>query len=1231
LIRDSHLVRGFARVLAREWKRGWPAPVALFAIVQLTFGPLLWSDGLPKGMDLNASLIAGYDAENGSWSEVWDDSRAPGSPKHVGRFTTTEVALAWLTAATGDVALSVRLSVWALGAIAAFAMYFLALRLTGSRAGALAAGAIYIMGRSTGFQGGLPLAAGFAFAPLVFLALSDALVAPGRRAALLLGAALALFVTSTVPGFTYLVAMAAGVFVAAHVVAAVMTHGAGAARPLLGAGLTLVAAGAVAAALAAYFISGVVVSTLPLVRQSGGFELEELTRRTPSFVEAVALAPPAFGDDSAAMNAAAWAAAALGAVACISRPGARTLGLMFAFAGFAALASQADSATYRFLFGNLPFFSLVRGANKWLGVAQLGLALMVATAFAPHAGAALAGAGRAARWLARLGSRRLARAVAVCAAIAVAVFVTVHAGPVGRWRTPYDVPPGVAEPFEVIAGADGTSAFAVEPFLEKRLTGEPFISAIDFGRTLGPGLSGAPVFGGFRAGGIEINDTAGEMLAPFRTNLVFSASDVPLTTAPAALGGAPEEFSLSASVEYSGAGAASAIELLFETPARTGPLALRYSLASSQLQVLDGVVGAALASTVAGPQGAPAQGAFDLKVLRRNNEVSVWLGDTFALSETVPLPGPVTVSARAVAVRAVVRSVEVAAARTRSVAGDAVSLRILTLYGVRHFVVMPYATEAGRERVQGAPGLVPLASGTGWTVLENSYYEPGDFWAAQTYGLYAGGERATVNHLLLLPAVGDGRVPVVAAETAPRQPPESAAFLAVPGDAAGLARLTAAERDEVQARPGLPLVHVFDPAQSRSGAGGPYRLPGSLVADRTVELLPTSREFVFEAQVFPADRTILTQFTFRLSQVFGQGGTEVVVDLAQGTAEVVRVTGQSRQTVATGSMLPNASGAWLRLSLTGDALALRVDGQVAVAATVTTAATGGPLTLSPAAGGVWMKHIAASTGREGTRVTSTLARTGFQLEAAAAALPDLGRDHVVLFPDTDAVGLQSSSFREGPHRLVVGLLDAGTRGVVATVEQGGEARRLPIARAAGQLTGGDASFTWFASDVFDVGASGPVSILAAVQGLGAEIVAAVVVEARDSAGDPVGTLLSATERSRVPAVRHSPSRYSGVDARGAVLVSRQGYDKGWTLVTDAGTAIEPVAVYGTLNGYMLPTGGTGPSWETRFGPQAWFRTGWLVTAVALAALAAAGATWALMRLRSLARNQRPSATQATGK
>ncbi|MCH7786997.1 MAG: hypothetical protein IIC22_05745, partial [Chloroflexi bacterium] len=165
----------------------WTPLVVLFLFTNIVLiGPLLWGSGLPKGIDLNASLTTGYEAKDGAWHQLWDDSQFPGKPKNVSRFTSSELIMTWLVEITGSPFASARIMVWLLSVVALVAMYALVFAITRSRLAAVVAAVVYVFSRGSLLQTGIPLAAGFALTPLVFLAVDRVLVGPSMRRALLL-------------------------------------------------------------------------------------------------------------------------------------------------------------------------------------------------------------------------------------------------------------------------------------------------------------------------------------------------------------------------------------------------------------------------------------------------------------------------------------------------------------------------------------------------------------------------------------------------------------------------------------------------------------------------------------------------------------------------------------------------------------------------------------------------------------------------------------------------------------------------------------------------------------------------------------------------------------------------------------------------------------------------------------------------------------------------------------
>ena len=153
------------------------AALLVMALV-LSWG-VLSSPGAIRGRHMEINASATYEARTDSWAYVWDDARFPGTPKPPERLAWVQLLLVGLTNLTDDIHFSMRLVLVLLLVAALFCAYKLVLHLTGSHLAGLLAAAVYGYNSGAPYHENLLVTAGYALAPLVFLAL-DRLLA-GRR------------------------------------------------------------------------------------------------------------------------------------------------------------------------------------------------------------------------------------------------------------------------------------------------------------------------------------------------------------------------------------------------------------------------------------------------------------------------------------------------------------------------------------------------------------------------------------------------------------------------------------------------------------------------------------------------------------------------------------------------------------------------------------------------------------------------------------------------------------------------------------------------------------------------------------------------------------------------------------------------------------------------------------------------------------------------------------------
>ena len=117
--------------------------------------------------------------------------------------------------------------------------------------------------------------------------------------------------------------------------------------------------------LAAYYLTGLALSTGPLVGDAGGYELESLASGLPTFSEALTFQRGAASLNTFGMNAAIWMLAIAALATPLLRFNWRVVALVIVAIGWVYFASDATSGIYTFMYDNLPFFSSVRGTRRW--------------------------------------------------------------------------------------------------------------------------------------------------------------------------------------------------------------------------------------------------------------------------------------------------------------------------------------------------------------------------------------------------------------------------------------------------------------------------------------------------------------------------------------------------------------------------------------------------------------------------------------------------------------------------------------------------------------------------------------------------------------------------------------------------------------------------------------------------------------------------------------------------
>jgi hypothetical protein len=1211
----------------------WFPLVALLLFAQVALlGPLLWGSGLPKGLDMTASLLTGYEASNGSWHQIWDDAHFPGKPKHVSRFALSELLLTWLAELTGDPFLAARLMVWLLNTLALVTMYLLAASITRSKTAGVVAAVIYVFSRGSLLRTGVPLAAGYALAPLLFLAVDRMLERPSLNRAVLLALAAALFATSTVPGFTYVVAVALAVYVIAFFVARGVRRDVKFNAPTLGrtAGLLILGL-ALAIPLSAYYLVGLVLSTVPLIRETGGYDVTELASGLPSLGEALALSLPGFRFNTLMMDVAAWALAATAVAASLLKVSFRVVALLVIASGAVFFATNVDSLAYRALRAALPYFEMVRGPARWLGLALLAYSLLLAIGLAAALGRMRERRGVVgAVYEPRL---QLLRYIPLAVATLVVGVVIVNVGvqllALRQWTTPYQLPEGEVAPFEQIAASPPDVAYATAPLLEDRIYGPPHLAAIDFGRTVGPAVSGRTALGGFRAGGLQVRNEVWAMLQDMRTPDVQRLETASLGPQPVQLSAPVADFWLTARAAIAGVAAPDGfIQIQFHQRENQPYYAFTLYPATGRVELArGGSAPAVLASSLVQPIG---PGEHEVRIVMSGSEGRVWLDGAQVLETSAATAGSGRTAAHASGVAVTLSDVEVAPLRRTARMPDTTLAKVMGLFNMRYLVVQPHTSQVERQRIASLPGLRQVGQWDGAALYENGYYTPGKAFFTPMYGVHLGDAATVVPALYHLDALALNKVGLVSADGIPaervaptrgepsRTMLSQAWFLAIDAEDARTPQLTAELRAASGGAALPPAVYAADLAASPPRAvPRPYPVPRSLLVTEQAELLSRARNFVLEATLAShpgASETPSASVSFRVQDA--RNYYTVELDGAAGRIAIARVRGGAPSIIGQASLPALGQAVKLRLAVEDSRFQAYLDDSLALQAQDDAFNQAGPIFVSSQPPGALVSEIGVATDRDGQELRELLTRAGFDVQQVARLFPSLDRDHFGLFPDMRGYSARMRGLQQGNYRLLVSVADVESELTISAVDNAGVRLRPAFSkthREAPPPGYGTGEQIWLVSEPLEV-KEGQADVFVAAHGPNAQVRAVMLVQvARAPDGrELVDALLSPPAPVSPQLSRRSATDYRGAlpATEGGMVIFQDSFDAGWKAHL-GGEELAHAPAFGALNGFWIPSAQDGGPLELRYTPQSIYRWGMVASGLAFLALAMVG-TWRLI-------------------
>lgn len=1185
----------------------------LFLIVQiLLLGSLLWSGGLPKGVDVNATLVAGYASENDSWGELWDDSRSPGSPKHITRLTSTELVVTWLTDLTGNVEASTRFMAWLLRTLAPLMMYAFFFVVSRSRSGAVAAALIYLFARGAALYAGLPLSAGYALLPLWLLALDRSLIQPRIQMALLFGVVSAALLTATIPGFTYLSLLVGAVYTVSFVITRVATSSnfRETAKELVASGRTLAIGTGIALALSAYFIFAAWLSTIPLVDETGGYELSEIATRLPLLSDAAALQPIGFTQGplwlDAVVNALIVFVALTAAIAFNFRIGA----FLFIYVVAILFASDVTSSAYTFLFDNVPYFSLMRGAGRWIAVATLSVSFLTGTAVAM----AVSGRTVASDYI----QRRLwatimpgAMVLAWGSLIMVLIFVGTHTPAIREWNTPYSVDPTLIDAFEFIDNLPGNPAFATAPFLETRLSGDPFISAIDFGRTLGPGTTGSTAFGGLRSGGLSINENAAEIAESLKTPAVLYGDVVVFPGQFEEIFVAPDNFQMLAIIPLDERNSQSGtIEVQFRDRTQNEQIQLNIDPQGGVIQVF---AGPQLERSIGAVQFDPSDPSIGLEVRKSGSNFRVSLSSEQFAEVNVAFLGATSVLVRTSSDTAELRSVEVSKINPSVAIADDVVVRLLDLYRVQYMLVQPHASRIEASRISAIENLNPVESWGDAQLFQVEGNHPGHAYVSEEYGLYSGSASQMIPGLYQVNSLADSLFPLVAVEDAESSSERDgliadATFIGILNPADSSEAVT--EISRIFAMPNRPPLIVLPRSINdlKDELGSPYSLAVSQFVNEPTLLWRSSRNYVFEAEVKLQESLGPGQaIQFINSSVSGR--PVEIVNLTSGNVEIIDVDG-SAERVLSSKRTQFGTEFRIRIVQIGDSLSTYINNTLITTATLGQAVATGPLTVRSTGEGFTLSNLALATNREGPEFLEAVAENGFSIATLITSGYAPRRDLISLFPALSGRTVVLRQLPPSGFRVLVEAESSQRDSVGGFITSGSDTRFLEMEYVLEDETGPGA---WYLSDEIPPGMFSDSSMAIFAQGQSVEVTSVLLIEERRdvSTRSFVESILNDRSFAPVSLEKNSSTFYSGEEnlADAKLLVFRDSFNTGWELESD-GADREQVRLFGSLAGFWVTDviDADPQQLELRFRPQSTFTWGKVISALAFVVLLAV-LTW----------------------
>ena len=1218
-----------SRILgARLWRRSWLPLAAMLVFAQVAMlGQFLATDGIPRGGDMAVNAVNGSVAMNGTWHELWDDTRAPSQVKHVSRFSISDLALTWVIRLTGDLFLSIRFMVWGFHIIGMLGMYLYVSRVTGSKLAGALAGLVFVFSRGAPLRAIMAMMAGFVLIPFLFLAVDRFLVGPSIRRALLLALMLALYATASIPPFTYISALAIAVYVGAFLISkgmAALRNRAELPALLKIGGFGFVALFATLL-LAAYYLTGLALSTVPLVGDAGGYELESLASGLPTFSEALTFQRGAASLNTSGMNAAIWMLAIAVLLTPLLRFNWRVVALVIIAIGWVYFASDATSGVYTFMYDNLPFFSSVRGTRRWTALTLFSfsglIGILLSASFAYWRDFANNPSTR------NDVMRRAAGVLSIVLVSVVAINVLTQLPALRAWLAPYSLDGEYLAPYLWLKETPTGTVYATTPFLTKRLKDDDFDLGVAHGKKAGQGISGRPAFDVFQSGGKKVNTLMFDLVSDskaFPTNLF---EEIQLSSIPASLADRPirgprsvKNFLLSGRVTVTETeNPDSFVRVRFHRFSEDGEegfhaLDLYPETASIELKRVVGDSITVLASASAVPTDLR---EYDLKLIINDGRFEAWIDDVRVIETGITKFSGSDVQVLSLGADASFTGLDMSVISS-GLDSDYSLARTLGLFNTRYFVVQPNTSEFERQRIATLPGLTEINRWGSSVLYENDYFLDGKAFITQSFGVYVGDPVAVVHGLYQLDPIARSKTALIGISDLPLDLASEilgkAAFVAIdassgvyPVELARLEELRASITNEGRMP---PIVYAWDLTLDESVISNSDPPSPLAVSDGEWELLGRGKNFVLETVLKRQSSGAVANARIRFRVRNDGRFYELVLNRSDGTVTLFLQRDRGVTVVAEG-VIPSRAEVDLpvRLAAMDENFVLYLDNRLALETPITRISLGGSIQVSSGGGDLLLATPKLLSGDSSLADLEGIARQGFTLEQMAARSGDLAEADIALLGFTQLLATSVRQNEPTSYQLLVSGDGFERPGVEVWLSDSDSQSILKLETPEVQF--GDSAQSnsvsqWqFTSEPFTI-ADLESNLVVATRSANARISQMLLVEVPDGIlsendSDSLASLLNPPAATGLITERLSAGRYSSEWSfqQGGVLVFQDTFHKGWNARL-GDESLPQFKVFGSLNGYWVSpeTASNADSLVLNFAPQGRYRRAQIISGLA---------------------------------